>query len=355
MAVFLALTLTMCTKSEILTEAIQSTMPTTGQDRKALLNDIIGKTGDIRTADVTLRTTYTTTEAIDLIDEALNYAYCRPGTPLQETIILSDTLMLEVISSEVTETELVNFFDSVSLHIGTQYHDLTVTNKEAWAFSVNQFGSLVGNELPIIVQLEVAYGAYITEEIEYGETDDYSYHYGGGYCSSTLVDGAPEILRDNLKLAYVYNPPSTNKYFKRPKYFQVCNEVSSTTICEAYGIPNNIFYYYDMLLNGQLVTPQYWDNINDWKLFRQHESITNFDQCLSGDVEMPFCYSSMAGIVEGSEPEGSYYPGNIFVGSFSVDQLNYQVPFHNMVVGYYQSVTVDSNDEKTSLPCNDCE
>ena len=92
----------MCTKSEILTEAIQSTMPTTGQDRKALLNDIIGKTGDIRTADVTLRTTYTTTEAIDLIDEALNYAYCRPGTPLQETIILSDTLMLEVISSEVT-------------------------------------------------------------------------------------------------------------------------------------------------------------------------------------------------------------------------------------------------------------
>lgn len=347
-----------CAKSGM--EPVEAGLEQLSPDRKDQMKGIMALAaarGEER-ASLRTETTYTISEALDLLDETLNYAYCRPSTPLQNTIILSDTLMMEVITSTlVSEEEIANLFDETSLDLGTQYHALGLSNMEAWAFSVAEYGSLVGDELPVIIQLEVAYGEYITESITYGEYNNYSYQSGGGFCDESLAEGAPEILRDNLKYSHVYNPPSTKKYYKRPRLVRVCNQVSTVTICGGAGIPQNIFVYYDMLLNGSVVAQQNWDNINDWKLFRQHEGVqANFDKCLSGDVEMPFVEDNMGGIITDLIPNGTYYPGNLWVGSNEVTtgQNQHEIPFHNMVIAYYQSVVVESNDDKIALPCNDC-
>jgi hypothetical protein len=354
--VMMVLLFSQCAKQEL--RGGPDGLPTIAADRKAQMKQLMSLAGMKGQEGARLRTstTYTVSEALELLDETLNYAYCRPGTPLQETVILSDTLIMELNGSGlVTETALADLFDEASTNIGNQYHALSLSNKEPWAFSVSEFGAVENDELPIIVQLEVAYGGYITAEITYDENDNFSYHYGGGYCDNTLVDGAPEILRDNLKLAHVYNPPSTRKYFKRAYYLWVCNQVGSPISCNGYGIPNNLYREDYRILNESDINPNNWNNINDWRLFRQHEYVTvNFDKCLSGDVEMPHNETRMGQIVAGSLPGVSYHPGNIWVGSDNLYQSGYEVPFHNMVVAYYQSITVASNDEPVELPCSEC-
>jgi hypothetical protein len=351
----MTLTLTNCAKQEIPTHADTTTKMT--MDRKALLKDIIGRTGDLRSEGATRRSesTHTIAEAIDLLDEALNYAYCRPGTPLQETLILSDTLIMAVTtSSTVTETELAALFDEASDNIGTQYHALSLTNKQPWVFSVSQFGNLENNKLPIIVQLEVAYGDYITDSIAYSSSDDYSYEYQGGMCDATPGPGAPEVLRTNLKFAHVPYIPSSNKYFFKSYYLWVCNGFSDVQWCDANGLPKNLHDPDLIIYNQSVKSHSNWNNINDFKLFRQHSHITtNYDECLSGDEEMPFNQSEMGSIIQAYNPASLYVPGNIWVGSFKGLILfnDSEVPLHNMIVGYYQVALLDSNDEPIDIPC----
>ena len=66
--------------------------------------------------------------------------------------------------SEVTETELANFLTQYPAYWNSVPRPDRDQQRSS-SISVNQFGSLVGNELPIIVQLEVAYGAYITRRM----------------------------------------------------------------------------------------------------------------------------------------------------------------------------------------------
>jgi hypothetical protein len=360
LVVMMTLTLTNCAKQEIPTDADTTTKMT--MDRKALLKNIIGRTGDLRSEGATLRSesTHTIAEALDLLDEALNYAYCRPATPLQETIILSDTLIMAVdTSSTVTGTVIATLFDEASDNIGAQYHALSLTNQQPWVFSVSQFGDIENSELPIIVQLEVAYGGYITEAIVYDENEDYSYLYQGGLCDETTGPGAPELLRDNLKHAYVYNP-SNPKYFLKPYYMWVCNpnnwDGGGNLYCRADGLSFNLHKKDQTELNKELKGhPNFWNNINDWRLFRQRSSVGNYDKCLSGDVEMPHCETEMGKYIANHGPGGYYKIGNIWVGSFDYTTGGQvEVIFHNMIVAYYFVAEVDPGDPVDVLPCPGC-
>lgn len=80
--VIFGLAFAQCAKNEF--PSPTETMLTSNTDRKALMKDIIAQGGPAHAGGATLRsTTYTFSEAIDLLDETLNYAYCRPGTPSQ--------------------------------------------------------------------------------------------------------------------------------------------------------------------------------------------------------------------------------------------------------------------------------
>jgi hypothetical protein len=344
-------------------DANQSLSP----DRKAQMKQLMALAGAKGQERASLRSsnTYTISEALDLLDETLNYAYCRPATPQRNTLLLSDTLMMPIsTSSMVSEEDLADLFDAASLDIGTQYHALTLNNKQPWVFSVNLFGEPVSGEIPIIVQMEVAYGAYITDSIGYSVNVDYSYAWQGGLCDATPGPGAPEVLRDNLKYDYVtFHQPSSKQYLKKPIYFWVCNTpYSDIEICSADGLPDNLFKSEGTLgLLNQAISfdPANWSNINDWKLFRQSSDVTvNYDECLSGDEEMPFNEYHMGGYLEFVQANwlpSNYLPVNIWVGSNKVvTNLFAEVPFHNMIVCYARVVQVSSNDEPIELPCTDC-
>lgn len=356
--VILGLAFAQCAKNEF--PSPTETMLTSNTDRKALMKDIIAQGGPAHAGGATLRsTTYTFSEAIELLDETLNYAYCRPGTPLQNTIILSDTLIMEAATSTtVTEAEIADLFDEASNDLGAQYHALSLTNKQPWVFSVAQFGNLENDELPIIIQMEVAYGGYITSTIDY-ENDDYSYEYQGGLCNSTPGDGAPEVLRNNLKKDYVTYQVTSNKYYWNPYYLRTCNvSINDIEVCDADGLPTNLYNEDARYLNQYVDAPQNWDNINDWKLFRQWETKANFDKCLSGDVEMPFNEDHMGGIIEFYIPESYYYPGNIWVGSTLMEDFSEnEMPCHNMIVAYYKVIVLEPTDGPIELPdpnCGEC-
>jgi hypothetical protein len=195
-------------------------------DRLTLLKEIRNQAAAFKSGDAMLRTTtyYTISEALDVLDESLNYAYCRPDTPLREAIILADTLVMTVtgsVSDTVSDLEVASLFSEASDNIGAQYHDLSLTNKEPWVFSVRPIGDVENNELTIVVKLEVAYGQYITDSIAFSSSDDYSYEYQGGMCDATPGPGAPEVLRENLKFHHVYCPPNTKKYLYKPYYLWV--------------------------------------------------------------------------------------------------------------------------------------
>jgi len=361
----MALLFSQCAKQEMAlgSDAIMSLTP----DRRAQMKQLMALAGSKGQDRATLRSsnTYTISEALDLLDETFNYAYCRPATPQRNTLILSDTLMMPVsTSSTVSEEDLADLFDAATLDIGTQYHGLSLNNKQPWVFSVNQFGEPANGEVPVIVQLEVAYGAYITDSIAYSSSVDYSYAWQGGLCDETPGPGAPEVLRDNLKYDYVtFHQPSSKQYLKKPIYLWVCNTpYSDIEICSADGLPDNLFKKEGALgLLNQSISwdPGDWNNINDWKLFRQSSDVTvNYDECLSGDEEMPFNEFHMGGIIEFAQTywiPSHYVPGNIWVGSNKVViQFTVERPFHNMIVSYAWAVQVSSNDQPVDLPCEDC-
>jgi hypothetical protein len=337
-------------------DAMQSLSP----DRKAQMKQLMALAGAKGQDRASLRSsnTYTISEALDLLDETLNYAYCRPATPQRNTMLLSDTLMMPIsTSSLVSEEDLADLFDATSLDIGTQYHALNLNNKQPWVFSVNLFGEPVSGEIPIIVQMEVAYGAYITDSIAYSVNVDYSYAWQGGLCDATPGPGAPEVLRDNLKYAYVPNPPNTKKYFKNAYYLIVYNVVHGDVLWyEADGLPDDIYQFNASIPNPVVNWPiEEWENINDWKLFRQCQCVVdNYDECLSGDEEMPFNETAMGSIVQAYIPALDYFPGNVWVGSNGMydDALQGNIVFHNMIVAYYKIVV---NEEGTvDLPCLGC-
>ncbi|MBP6185259.1 MAG: hypothetical protein KA479_09985 [Saprospiraceae bacterium] len=357
--VIFGLAFAQCAKNEF--PSPTETMLTSNTDRKALMKDIIAQGGPAHAGGATLRsTTYTFSEAIDLLDETLNYAYCRPGTPLHNTIILSDTLIMDAATSTtVTEAEIADLFEEASNDLGAQYHALSLTNQQPWAFSVAQFGNLENDELPIIIQLEVAYGGYITSRIEYDDNDDYSYAFQGGMCNSTPGPGAPEILRNNLKKDYVTYQINSNKYFYKSFVLRTCNvSISDIENCYADGFPANLYKEDARYVNQFVDSPQNWDNINDWKLFRQWEDEGNYDKCLTGDEEMPFNEDHMGSILEFYIPGSSYYAGNIWVGSLLLlDDNNNEVPCHNMIIEYFKAVLLEPTDGPIELPdpnCGEC-
>lgn len=343
-----------CAKSGM--ESVEAGLEQLSPDRKDQMKGIMalaGAQGEER-ASLRTETTYTISEALDLLDETLNYAYCRPSTPLQNTIILSDTLYMAVTTSTtVTEQEVADLFDAASMDLGTQYHAMSLTNQQPWAFSVRQFGNLENDELPIIIQLSVAYGGYVNALIDY-EEEDYFYAFQGGLCDMTPGPGAPDVLRNNLKYDYI---PTGTHYCKNAKYFRVCNVWNGDVIrCDADGLPGNI-YEFDWQITNPMVKASIglWDNINDFKLFRQCECAPNYDECLSGDVEMPFNEGAMGDLLDAHTPE-NYAPGNIWVGSKKLDdsELGGDINFHNMNVMYCRFIGVSSNDEPIDLPCTGC-
>lgn len=142
-------------------------------------------------------------------------------------------------------------------------------------------------------------------------------------------------------------------------YKWVCNiPVSDIESCKgASGIPVELNKFIPYSPKWNQPTKPWIDhnNINDWQLFRQRSDLPNYDQCLSGNVEMPHNEYEMGKIIEAHIAQLSKVPPNIWVGSneFEFSPQALTVIFHNMVIQY--ATAVSTNDDPIEIPDPCCD
>jgi len=324
-------------------------------DRQLQMDELIAQALAGHKGNISLRTNYTITEAIDLLDETLNYNYCRPGAPLTETIILADTSFITLSNTNtVNSTDIATILSAASLRLGNHYHQLNLSNKQPWTFTVSQFDNPQGNQLPLLISLSVAYGNVLSTEPSIDPNANYSYKYKGGFCGDNFPGnpGAPELLRNKLKYQKIITFPNSQKYFYRGQNVTFCTPVGKAAkVCETVnGIPSVLKRGIEQR-NEQVMMPLDNNNINDWYSFRQTNMfLLNYDECLTGDVEMPFNLIQMGSEIDNYKPLNTLI-GNIWVGSGAFEYYNKYV-FHNSLIEYFFYATTTTN--ATPLPCTDC-
>ena len=340
-----------CAKNDdVLNTISEKTKVVNRTSRQAIMDEIIVNANHTPTGNVQGRSTnYSIDDAIDLLDETLNYSYCRPGTPKVDDLVLGDTITFPISpNNQVSSQDIATLFAETSLAIGNQYNHLSLSNKEAWAFAVKALGNRNGNQLSLLVTLNVSYGAS-TVPNTYPSPNPYEgleYTHYSGYCGvdDPGVDGAPEYLIKYLK--YFKISTGNSKYFHRQYNVGICNFGH----CGGKGIGDFDFAneIHENDLNPNDPTPN--DNINDYKIFFQSSNKSNYDQCLDFDVELPYYLISMSNLIDIYKPQ-SLVVGNIKIGADLL--LGYtNATVHNMLTQYYK---VDiAIDDKTQLPCNTC-
>ena len=345
------LTFAQCAKNDdVLNTISEKTKVVDRTSRQAIMDEIIANAKHAPTGNVKGRSTdYSIDDAIDLLDETLNYNYCRPGTPKVDDLVLGDTITLPISPyNQVSSQDIASLFAETSLAIGNQYNHLSLSNKEAWAFAVKALGNRNGNQLSLLVTLNVSHGASAVPNT-YPSPNPYEglvyMHYLGHCGASELgVDGAPEYLIKYLK--YFKISTGNSKYFHRQYNVSICNN----SYCGGAGISylDHSDEQHDNQPNPNDPTPG--DNTIDYQLFYQNSTKPNYDQCLDFDVELPYYCISMSNLIDLYKPQ-NYVVGNIKIG---VDLLlaNNTYPLHNMFTQYYK---VDiAIDDKTTLPCSTC-
>ena len=340
-----------CAKNDdVLNTISEKTKVVNRTSRQAIMDEIIVNANHTPTGNVQGRSTnYSIDDAIDLLDETLNYSYCRPGTPKVDDLVLGDTITFPISSNnQVSSQDIATLFAETSLAIGNQYNHLSLSNKEAWAFAVKALGNRNGNQLSLLVTLNVSYGDNAVPNT-YPSPNPYEgldYRHKQGICSlnDPGVDGAPEYLIKYLK--YFKISTGNSKYFHKQYSIGICNDLH----CIGDGI--GYFDFADEIHENGVNPndPTLNDNTNDYQLFRQYSLNPNYDQCLDFDIELPYYLGSMSNLIDLHKPQ-SYIVGNIKIGADLLLGSNGTV-LHNMLTQYYK---VDiAIDDKTQLPCNTC-
>ena len=351
------LTFAQCAKNDDVLNTINEKAKVVDRtSRQVIMDEIIANAKHAATGNVKGRSTdYSIDDAIDLLDETLNYSYCRPGTPLTLTEVICDTVLLPLSTTNtVSSDDISTIYDATSAKLGTQYHHLSLTNKQPWTFSIERYGNPHGNNQALRIIFSIAYGQYISSEPVFDDNANYSFAYNGGLCNAnTPGNGAPELLRNKLKYSKITVSPNSI-YYHRGKNVWVCNDLGANyVVCAATGISPFLASGTQVLNQTNLSGNDSPTNINDWKLFRQISSYNNYDECLSGDVEMPYNFTQMGNIIDANNPNTQTYTvGNVWVGSNKVQYQNTYIPFHNMVMEYFFYTTATSN--QNTMPCTDC-
>ena len=345
------LTFAQCAKNDDVLNTINEKAKVVDRtSRQVIMDEIIANAKHAPTGNVKGRSTdYSIDDAIDLLDETLNYNYCRPGTPKVDDLVLGDTITLPISpNNQVSSQDIASLFAETSLAIGNQYNHLSLSNKEAWAFAVKALGNRNGNQLSLLVTLNVSYGDNAVPNT-YPSPNPYEgldYRHKQGICSlnDPGVDGAPEYLIKYLK--YFKISTGSSKYFHKQYSVGICYK----SVCVGDGIGD--FDFADEIHENEPNPndPTPGDNTIDYKIFLQNSKYPNYDQCLDFDVELPYYRTSMSNLIDLYKPQ-NYIVGNIKIGADLL--LGYSgTALHNLLTQYYK---VDiAIDDKTQLPCNTC-
>ncbi len=293
---------------------------------------------------------YSSTEAFDLINDALNYNYCRPADEYLRTRVFKDSFNITFNPvNGISEIDLLNLYNAAANKAGEHYYGISDSTKAAFMFDVRQAGNPSGNNLPVYVYFMMTAGNCDTPtSYPYDETDYWWWAWDAGKCDDTYQgDDAPDIFRCDLRKNKLYKNKTASYYF---------TDRYSVSFAAFDGYPGGGFEMSDINSDQTIELNDLYnpldsitnDNYLDYLLFK---SKGDLDLCLD-PVEMNFYYISSANLIDLNLPFNKVI-GNIDYGY----NLTLSLPgnyFHVMRADYYKVNLIMGTSNATPLPCMGC-
>ena len=350
------MTFTGCRKEENTKIASNSLLP--DNELISKLEEFKELTNTVNLVDhIQLRTqNYTIDEALELLDESMNYMYCRPDNDMDSVIVFEQIYDLTVSpSNQVSSVDLALLANTIATSMGNQYHALNITSKKPFLFDIKQSDNLIGNSLPIKAIFQVSIGTSSNSVTPYSPGDDWRWGWDQGKCDiSTPVKDATDLFRADLNNNIAFKGGNQVYFFS--KIYSVCNankEGSGSLWCNSWGIPDKIADNVNFAVANEV-------NLGDqnpadadfaYKLFRViGDGYLGNVGCL-GYNEMNYHYREMASRIQQYKPQGKV-TARVHLGFDQTLNGEYSLLSHFMVVQYGMVNIAISN--QTTLPCTTC-
>ena len=296
---------------------------------------------------------YSSNEAFDLINDALNYNYCRPADEYIRTRVFKDSFNITFNPvNGISEIDLLNLYNAAANKAGEHYYGISDSTKAAFMFDVRQAGNPSGNNLPVYVYFMMTAGTCDTPtSYPYDETDYWSWGVNAGKCDGSYQGyDAADILRCDLRKNKLYKNKTAAYYFT--DRYSVCFAPQNNLCGNLEDFDNPIYSDY-FVTGSELINPidlSLHDNLYDYLLFRVKKSFPNYDLCLDPE-ELSFYYTASLKLVD------DYKPQQKIIGSIDYDYdvlLGTNINFHTMRADYYKVNLITGVSNATPLPCIGC-
>jgi hypothetical protein len=238
---------------------------------------------------------YTVSEAIDYLNDGMNFIYCRPSDYYSESVAFTDTFRLAISSNIVEEDDLLDLMDTIAYFAGENYYADNRTEKEPLIFDINLLASTSPNYVRIEATFIMLAGEAPTAEDSYPYEDSWVYAFWYNEENEECNEepgsvSAQALYRRDLNINLVNRNQTNPFYFINPE--AVCFDVAGAECMTLHGLPNlpHKNLYWESLVNPNDVT--ILDNLYDFLMFRNRDSYDNYSTCLTAQ-EMNFYYEAM--------------------------------------------------------------
>jgi len=168
-------------------------------------------------------TRYSVGDALEYLNDGLNFLYCRPNDYFLETMVFLDTFAIPVSSGQIDEGDLMDLMDNIAVFAGDHYYADAREEKEPLMFDVNQ----ISGPSPSYVYFQAIF--FYEADVPLDLDDTYPYEnafiYGQysvdvtNLCNDLDVNlDAADLFRHDLRENVVYRYKNLHYYFKDPYY-----------------------------------------------------------------------------------------------------------------------------------------
>jgi len=338
-------------------ETLVDASPTAHQFRTLTQSDYSefaqrARNSDMGGPSLRTETTYTLSEALELLNHSLNLTYCRPDENHYRYISIVDSVFIPVDgSSLVGEEDLADLFNSIALMAGDFYFAQSDTFKQPFNFEIRAYDNLQTEGLPVEVSFTIGAGQCGSlNAYPYQTTDQWEiYPEGGNCCTSQTSSDALDHWRCDLNANLNYRN-KLNPYYYFTDRYSICFD-PHTSGCEAselgmFVAPDEYYYDSQMLYPND---PTEEDNYYDYLLFYNTTNYANYHTCLSQD-EMNFYYQKQAALSNYYKPSGKEQ-GKHNIGFNLWASGSNSTVFSLLRVDYYSINEVENESDAETLPC----
>ncbi len=300
-------------------------------------------------------------DALDFLNDGLNFLYCRPSDFFLQTKVFKDTFSIAVDGShEIESGDLTDLLGDIAEFAGIKYYAESGSPKEPLIFDTRDIGSPSPSYTNIEATFAMEVGSPLTTTDAYPYEDSWIYGQNGAdvseFCSEEEANAdAADLFRRDLRNNLTNRIVLVSFYFKKP--YVVCfSAVDADCFEQEIPIAPNYFpvdeaHYGYEIRNQDDVTSN--DNLFENMLFYNFSGRPGFHTCLSDD-EMNFHYEAMADLAVSvlPNPVGNKVLAQIEVGYEMLGPEESSTIFHSMLVVEASKIVIENEEfeEGMELP-----